>query len=162
MSRAQLLGVYHHAGLAGGSNTFEYVKGNPISKIDKFGLRDAPYIIARNPIDPTIPGNPFDTGKGELNRCPKRPSSETTDNNEDKAKIMAGSMATGGAVGAVSGGVIGAGFGLAEAVHAGAVGGVLVADGAVTGAMAGGVLGAGAGVIIAGGIILVLPLIKCP
>ena len=38
----------------------------------------------------------------------------------------------------------------------------LVADGAATGAMTGGVFGAGAGVVIAAGIILVLPLIKCP
>ena len=75
---------------------------------------------------------------------------------------MAGSMATAEAVGAISGGVINAGFDLTEAAHAGAAGGVLIADGAVTGAMEGGVLGAGASVIIAGGIILVLPPIKCP
>ena len=75
---------------------------------------------------------------------------------------MAGSMATAEAVGAISGGVINAGFDLTEAAHAGAAGGVLVADGAATGAMTGGVFGAGAGVVIATGIILVLRLIKCP
>ena len=57
---------------------------------------------------------------------------------------------------------MGLGIGLSEAAHAGAVGGVLVSDGAATGAMTGGVFGAGAGVVIAAGIILVLPLIKCP
>jgi len=149
-------------GLAGRLNTIAYIERNPISKIDKFGLRDAPDIIARNSIDPTIPGNLFDMGKGELNRCSKRPPPENPDDKKDKAKIIAGSMATAEAVGAISGGVINACFDLTEAAHAGAAGGVLIADGAVTGAMEVGVLGAGASVIIAGGIILVLPPIKCP
>lgn len=134
--------------LAGGVNTYSYVGGNPVSRIDADGLRQA------SPPGGGDVGAPSQlTGPVVCSCTPVAGLSTPSAGN-----IVAGSMAGGAGVGAVAGSVAGTAVGAREGARLGIIAGLAVADaapcGAIAGTVVGGAVGALAGVAIVGGVAL--------
>ncbi len=124
--------------ILGGLSAYAYVEGNPVSKTDFNGLQ----ITQSQAVM-------FSRGmqSSRLSNTLPVPSKG------DAAGVLATSMTLAGAGGAVTGAIYGTSIGVAEAVHFGGLGGVVISDAAASGAVAGTALGAGVGVVIGGVVI---------
>src|SRR5262249_26770859 len=128
-------------GLASGMNTYVYVAGSPVNRIDPLGLMGF--------------GGGGSSNSGSTCGCGSAGGSSSL-TRQQAGNLLGKSMLAGGVFGGSGGAFLGLGAGIAEGAGLGALAGLGVADatfvGAVAGLAVGGAVGAVVGGLIIGGL----------